>query len=107
MKFCVVFSWKCTGPNSALLHWSSSKLPVVYLALLGPSAVMKSCDEQGHSRQLICDKCPAGTYVSKHCTKTTLRECSPCPVGTFTKHENGIERCHLCSEGEVGVCFPS
>uniref|UniRef100_A0A8B9GBT4 Tumor necrosis factor receptor superfamily member 21 n=1 Tax=Amazona collaria TaxID=241587 RepID=A0A8B9GBT4_9PSIT len=48
------------------------------------------------NKELICDKCPAGTYVSKHCTKSTLRECSPCPDGTFTKHENGIERCHPC-----------
>ncbi|NXR10552.1 TNR21 factor, partial [Semnornis frantzii] len=48
------------------------------------------------NKELICDKCPAGTYVSKHCTKNTLRECSPCPDGTFTKHENGIERCHPC-----------
>ncbi|NXO32644.1 TNR21 factor, partial [Cisticola juncidis] len=48
------------------------------------------------NEELTCDKCPAGTYVSKHCTKSTLRECSPCPDGTFTKHENGIERCHPC-----------
>ncbi|XP_060641253.2 tumor necrosis factor receptor superfamily member 21 [Anolis sagrei] len=46
--------------------------------------------------QLTCDKCPAGTYVFKHCTMTTLRECNPCSSGTFTKHENGIERCHVC-----------
>ncbi|XP_074942767.1 tumor necrosis factor receptor superfamily member 21 isoform X1 [Phalacrocorax aristotelis] len=52
--------------------------------------------DRATNKELICDKCPAGTYVSKHCTKTTLRECSPCPDGTFTKHENGIERCHPC-----------
>ncbi|XP_072800955.1 tumor necrosis factor receptor superfamily member 21 [Vicugna pacos] len=46
---------------------------------------------------LICDKCPAGTYVSEHCTNTSLRVCSRCPVGTFTRHENGIERCHECT----------
>ncbi|XP_075057444.1 tumor necrosis factor receptor superfamily member 21 [Mixophyes fleayi] len=51
----------------------------------------------GSKKDLICDKCPAGTYVSKHCTESALRECSPCPNGTFTKHENGIERCHACS----------
>ncbi|OCT81321.1 tumor necrosis factor receptor superfamily member 21 [Xenopus laevis] len=45
---------------------------------------------------LICDKCPAGTHVSKHCTESALRECSPCPNGTFTKHENGNDRCHPC-----------
>ncbi|NXW37723.1 TNR21 factor, partial [Phaetusa simplex] len=52
--------------------------------------------DRATNKELICDKCPAGTYVSKHCTKSTLRECSPCPDGTFTKHENGIERCHPC-----------
>ncbi|NXP76068.1 TNR21 factor, partial [Ramphastos sulfuratus] len=52
--------------------------------------------DRATNKELICDKCPAGTYVSKHCMKNTLRECSPCPDGTFTKHENGIERCHPC-----------
>ncbi|XP_030125813.4 tumor necrosis factor receptor superfamily member 21 isoform X1 [Taeniopygia guttata] len=52
--------------------------------------------DRATNEELTCDKCPAGTYVSKHCTKSTLRECSPCPDGTFTKHENGIERCHPC-----------
>ncbi|XP_069092157.1 tumor necrosis factor receptor superfamily member 21 [Pleurodeles waltl] len=52
-------------------------------------------DRESH-KQLICDKCPAGTYVSKHCTATDLRECSSCPEGTFTKHETGVERCHDC-----------
>nr|XP_045012870.1 tumor necrosis factor receptor superfamily member 21 [Jaculus jaculus] len=47
---------------------------------------------------LTCDKCPAGTYVSEHCTNTSLRVCSRCPAGTFTRHENGIERCHDCSQ---------
>ncbi|KFV77797.1 Tumor necrosis factor receptor superfamily member 21, partial [Struthio camelus australis] len=52
--------------------------------------------DRATNKEVICDKCPAGTYVSKHCTKSTLRECSQCPDGTFTKHENGIERCHAC-----------
>ncbi|XP_004452854.1 tumor necrosis factor receptor superfamily member 21 [Dasypus novemcinctus] len=47
---------------------------------------------------LTCDKCPAGTYVSEHCTNTSLRVCTRCPAGTFTRHENGIERCHDCSQ---------
>lgn len=28
----------------------------------------------------------------------SLRVCSSCPAGTFTRHENGIERCHDCSQ---------
>lgn len=46
--------------------------------------------------QLVCDKCPAGTYVSVHCSPTTVRECSPCPRGTFTRGENGVQQCHRC-----------
>lgn len=46
--------------------------------------------------QLVCDKCPAGTYVSVHCSATAVRECSPCPQGTFTRRENGVEQCHRC-----------
>lgn len=46
--------------------------------------------------QLVCDKCPAGTYVSVHCSLTAVRECSPCPEGTFTQGENGVQQCHRC-----------
>lgn len=46
--------------------------------------------------QLICDKCPAGTYVSVHCSSKAVRECSPCPEGTFTRGENGVQQCHRC-----------
>ncbi|KAF7231544.1 tumor necrosis factor receptor superfamily member 21 [Nothobranchius furzeri] len=46
--------------------------------------------------QLVCDKCPAGTYVSVHCSPTAVRECSPCPKGTFTRGENGVQQCHHC-----------
>lgn len=46
--------------------------------------------------QLVCDKCPAGTYVSTHCSHVAVRECSPCPEGSFTRGENGVEQCHRC-----------
>lgn len=46
--------------------------------------------------QLVCDKCPAGTFVSLHCSPLLVRECSPCPNGTFTRGENGVEQCHRC-----------
>ncbi|KAG2468543.1 tumor necrosis factor receptor superfamily member 21 [Polypterus senegalus] len=60
-----------------------------------PSGKYRHTDENT-GEELLCDKCPAGTYVSKHCTDEYLRECSPCPNGTYTKHENGIEQCHRC-----------
>ncbi|KAM4633778.1 tumor necrosis factor receptor superfamily member 21 [Polymixia lowei] len=46
--------------------------------------------------QLLCDKCPAGTHVSVHCSRTAVRECGPCPEGSFTRGENGVEQCHVC-----------
>uniref|UniRef100_A0A8D2ZG20 Tumor necrosis factor receptor superfamily, member 21 n=1 Tax=Scophthalmus maximus TaxID=52904 RepID=A0A8D2ZG20_SCOMX len=46
--------------------------------------------------RLVCDKCPAGTYVSFHCSPTAVRECSPCPGGAFTRGENGVQQCHRC-----------
>ncbi|XP_029965740.1 tumor necrosis factor receptor superfamily member 21 [Salarias fasciatus] len=46
--------------------------------------------------RLVCDKCPAGTHVSAHCSAAAVRECSPCPEGTFTRGENGVEQCHRC-----------
>ncbi|XP_077443690.1 tumor necrosis factor receptor superfamily member 21 isoform X2 [Stigmatopora argus] len=46
--------------------------------------------------ELVCDKCPAGTHVSVHCSLNAVRECSPCPQGTFTRGENGVSQCHHC-----------
>ncbi|XP_069742863.1 tumor necrosis factor receptor superfamily member 21 [Narcine bancroftii] len=53
-------------------------------------------NDRATGKQIYCNKCPAGTHVSQHCTSTSLRECRPCKNGTFTKHENGIEHCHSC-----------
>ncbi|XP_054617991.1 tumor necrosis factor receptor superfamily member 21 [Dunckerocampus dactyliophorus] len=52
--------------------------------------------DPGSGAQLVCDKCPAGTYVSVHCSATSVRECNPCPAGTFTRGENGVVQCHRC-----------
>ncbi|XP_055088212.1 tumor necrosis factor receptor superfamily member 21 [Periophthalmus magnuspinnatus] len=48
--------------------------------------------------QLACDKCPAGTYVSAHCSLSAERECAPCPDETYTRGENGVQQCHRCRE---------
>ncbi|XP_040016482.2 tumor necrosis factor receptor superfamily member 21 [Gasterosteus aculeatus] len=62
--------------------------------------------------QLVCDKCPAGTHVSAHCTPAAVRECSRCPEGTFTRGENGMQKCHPCRAAcpagfiEKAICRP-
>lgn len=48
--------------------------------------------------QLACDKCPAGTFVSSHCSTSAERECAPCPKESYTRGENGVEQCHRCRE---------
>lgn len=63
-------------------------------SVLSPRHYQHTDPESG--TQLVCDKCPAGTYVSVHCSLATVRECSPCPEGTFTRGENGIQQCHRC-----------
>ncbi|XP_038582828.1 tumor necrosis factor receptor superfamily member 21 [Micropterus salmoides] len=62
--------------------------------LLSPRHYQHTDPDSG--TQLVCDKCPAGTYVSFHCSPTAVRECNPCPVGTFTRGENGVQQCHRC-----------
>lgn len=62
--------------------------------LLSPRHYQHTDPDSG--TQLVCDKCPAGTYVSVHCSPAAVRECSPCPEGTFTRGENGVQQCHRC-----------
>ncbi|XP_028809487.1 tumor necrosis factor receptor superfamily member 21-like [Denticeps clupeoides] len=52
--------------------------------------------DPGTGSQLVCDKCPAGTHVSRHCTESSVRECSRCAEGAYTRGENGVEQCHRC-----------
>ncbi|XP_053317268.1 tumor necrosis factor receptor superfamily member 21 [Spea bombifrons] len=83
----VLFHLNTTGAESVQLN---EKTTVIL-----PSVKYHHVDPESN-KDLICDKCPGGTYVSKHCTASALRECSPCADGSFTRHENGIERCHVC-----------
>ncbi|XP_015206827.1 tumor necrosis factor receptor superfamily member 21 [Lepisosteus oculatus] len=81
-----------TCGDSAQVKWTSN--PAVDV----PLAETYNYTDHRTGITVTCDKCPAGTYVSKHCTDTNLRECSPCQNGTYTKRVNGIERCHRCQE---------
>ncbi|XP_029281476.1 tumor necrosis factor receptor superfamily member 21 [Cottoperca gobio] len=63
-------------------------------SLLSPRHYQHTDPDSG--TQLVCDKCPAGTHVSVHCSPTAVRECSRCPEGTFTRGENGLQKCHPC-----------
>ncbi|XP_072355241.1 tumor necrosis factor receptor superfamily member 21 isoform X2 [Scyliorhinus torazame] len=93
--------------SAATMHWSI--LTLLFL-LLGditaqveptPKAALSLSGKYRHhdrstGKEIYCNKCPAGTHVAQHCTSSSLRVCSPCKNGTFTKHENGIDQCHTC-----------
>ncbi|XP_077207726.1 tumor necrosis factor receptor superfamily member 11B [Paroedura picta] len=53
--------------------------------------------DQKSGRQLMCDQCPAGTYVKRPCTETSQTVCAPCPEGHYEDDWNFDEECSYCS----------
>ncbi|XP_034051572.1 tumor necrosis factor receptor superfamily member 21 [Gymnodraco acuticeps] len=86
----VLFCSVVVGISARVLNTTSPTDP----ALLSPRQYQHTDPDSG--TQLDCDKCPAGTHVSLHCSLTAVRECSRCPEGTFTRGENGLQKCHPC-----------
>lgn len=48
-------------------------------------------------RKLLCNRCPPGFHLQKHCTETHPTVCQPCSVGFYTKYWNYIYDCLPCS----------
>ncbi|KAK2887797.1 hypothetical protein Q8A67_016025 [Cirrhinus molitorella] len=52
-------------------------------------------------QQLLCNRCPPGTRLRAHCTRSRQTECAPCGAGLFTEFWNYIPdclRCDACSD---------
>ncbi|XP_067273933.1 tumor necrosis factor receptor superfamily member 21 isoform X2 [Pseudorasbora parva] len=102
-----------TMPGKMSMTWSLVLLLVgdVLTHTLTPSTTTEKPLSPRHyqhidpitGNKLVCDKCPAGTYVSSHCTDASIRECSPCPDSTFTRgsfSQGGkCQRHSLCPPG--------
>ncbi|KPP77723.1 hypothetical protein Z043_102827 [Scleropages formosus] len=91
------------GPDCSAVSLLLTHLGDISAQALGPSSATDALSarhyqhtDPGTGAVLLCDKCPAGTYVSKHCTESAVRECESCPEGTFTRGENGVQQCHRC-----------
>lgn len=62
------------------------------------------------NEKLVCQQCPPGTSVAKHCTKDTPTLCKPCPSLYYTQYWNYLEDCLYCNvfcenlEVEVQQC---
>nr|XP_030869978.1 tumor necrosis factor receptor superfamily member 11B [Gorilla gorilla gorilla] len=49
------------------------------------------------SHQLLCDKCPPGTYLKQHCTAKWKTVCAPCPDHYYTDSWHTSDECLYCS----------
>lgn len=49
------------------------------------------------SRQLMCDKCPPGTYLKQHCTARRNTMCAPCPDKYYTDTWHTSDECLYCN----------
>ncbi|XP_062847886.1 tumor necrosis factor receptor superfamily member 11B-like [Trichomycterus rosablanca] len=49
------------------------------------------------SELLLCDQCPPGTAVERHCTSFSPTVCTPCPERLFAEHWHWGESCQHCT----------
>ncbi|XP_034436906.1 tumor necrosis factor receptor superfamily member 11B-like [Hippoglossus hippoglossus] len=49
------------------------------------------------SEFLLCDQCPPGTAVKRHCTADTPTECQPCPERHFAENWHWGDTCQYCT----------
>ncbi|OWK04279.1 TNFRSF11B [Cervus elaphus hippelaphus] len=49
------------------------------------------------SRQLMCDKCPPGTFLKQPCTGRRKTVCAPCPDHYYTDTWHTSDECLYCS----------
>ncbi|XP_028326780.1 tumor necrosis factor receptor superfamily member 11B-like [Gouania willdenowi] len=45
----------------------------------------------------LCDQCPPGTAVKKHCTADTPTDCQPCPESHFAENWHWGDTCQYCT----------
>uniref|UniRef100_A0A1A7Z5G5 Tumor necrosis factor receptor superfamily, member 11b n=1 Tax=Iconisemion striatum TaxID=60296 RepID=A0A1A7Z5G5_9TELE len=46
---------------------------------------------------LLCDQCPPGTSLKRHCTTDTPTECQPCPERHFAENWHWGDTCQYCT----------
>ncbi|KAI5618347.1 tumor necrosis factor receptor superfamily member 21 precursor [Silurus asotus] len=49
------------------------------------------------SELLLCDQCPPGTAVERHCTSNSATVCHPCPERRFAEQWHWGESCQHCT----------
>lgn len=55
---------------------------------------------------LLCDQCPPGTAVKRHCTTDSPTECQPCPERHFAENWHWGDTCQYCTSVRMrSKCF--
>ncbi|XP_065102356.2 tumor necrosis factor receptor superfamily member 11B-like [Paramisgurnus dabryanus] len=49
------------------------------------------------SKMLLCDQCPPGTAVERHCSMREPTICAPCPEKRFAEHWHWGDSCQHCT----------
>uniref|UniRef100_A0A9L0ICN7 TNFR-Cys domain-containing protein n=1 Tax=Equus asinus TaxID=9793 RepID=A0A9L0ICN7_EQUAS len=75
-------------------------LPLLGRVTTAPSVTECGPDEyEAEGLHLCCKLCPAGSYVSEHCTVNHSKgQCRECEPGTFTAHPTGMTSCLPCAQ---------
>ncbi|XP_076013376.1 tumor necrosis factor receptor superfamily member 6B-like [Genypterus blacodes] len=84
-----------------MFHLLLSLLPAVLLSPLAAGDALASPRTFRHTDRdtgtpLLCNSCPAGTFLSARCTVARQSVCTPCPSGSFTELSNHISKCLRC-----------
>ncbi|KAM9190674.1 tumor necrosis factor receptor superfamily member 10B-like [Mergus octosetaceus] len=75
-------------------------LLLVTLLIMSGNRAEDCGEEEYWHKGLCCVLCPAGTYVSQHCTTPHSKgRCVSCTEGEdYTAHANGLDECLLCRQ---------
>ncbi|XP_007256891.3 tumor necrosis factor receptor superfamily member 11B isoform X1 [Astyanax mexicanus] len=49
------------------------------------------------NKMLLCDQCPPGTALERHCTPSEETVCTPCPERRFAEHWHWGDSCQYCT----------
>ncbi|XP_067280959.1 tumor necrosis factor receptor superfamily member 11B-like [Pseudorasbora parva] len=77
-----------------MLFYTVLFVPALAALAAGGHTYRRTDPATGHT--LLCDRCPPGTRLGAHCTRSRQTECVPCAAGLFTEFWNYIPDCLLC-----------
>ncbi|XP_042346187.1 tumor necrosis factor receptor superfamily member 11B-like [Plectropomus leopardus] len=106
----------CDGPHHTAVHFNAVEMsariarsnPAMKLIVLFTASLSWAFQQQAvppkyqyrdpvTSDLLLCDQCPPGTAVKRHCTADTPTECEACPERHFAENWHWGDTCQYCT----------